>query len=789
MEILQTHITQFESRLTAAVELFRRKDDMLPYLKAIAEEASSLAEGIVALGDFAFEKLEEEETAYSLFHLHYAWADSAKAFLVLWRDVLLEEEKAQILLWDKKTDKKAVEKLREDSYNAISDAAYQLLEAMNAANEEEEKKNIENWKHQKNPWPTYKEQILLLPGQCLNIQERYTQLQEVAEIFRQTREKIRGLILATEKENEEFSLRAKDTIGLIGECLPDEGEPRPGRIASRLEDMSALMDLPKLLEELNADVLLLTEKLPEKMRLPMASEGGMIQYKELALQKSVLNWLEAKIMPVVFEIWEIAEHVRNNIKTTLLNIQNRSSVLAAELKEGKAIQATRKDVCQPLDLFLDNAAKWYGELQEQKEVVERRLARSFFLSGIYHPQEEFLSLPFQSSIKYLKQNKNEFRLRAENSWLQIQQLLRKIRQTVVEEDSLSPSEKLIRFIQSRRPEEAHTNYTSIFLTKGYIGESFWVGREKELKHIAQLIENWNKGFRGAVVLHGQRMSGKSLFGELVANRFFPKNCIRLQPNSLLKIKGRRMTTSYDLGEALEFVRKHSLNFRPLIWIDDLELWREPQIPLSQNIRNLRHHLDNYADDQFFMISMGNWLKDHLEQYHELEQVLHSSIRLDRMDFNEVLEAIWIRHGATNKKLVDATGNEAEPRLFRKWVSKLYKSGKGNIGEAINRWAYSIVQVDEENVQFKPSPRYGLPDFLTPDAILLLDAFMMNKRTNEYQLRKMFGPAFKTKYSNLLNQLIGVGVLVRQLDGWLEVNELVVNDLGKILEHKKSQLAY
>ena len=61
---------------------------------------------------------------------------------------------------------------------------------------------------------------------------------------------------------------------------------------------------------------------------------------------------------------------------------------------------------------------------------------------------------------------------------------------------------------------------------------------------------------------------------------------------------------------------------------------------------------------------------------------------------------------------------------------------------------------------------------------------MEKRTNEYRLRKLFGSPFKEKYQHLIQRLISVGMLTRHMDGWLEINEFAVNEVGKLLERKQ-----
>ena len=103
-----------------------------------------------------------------------------------------------------------------------------------------------------------------------------------------------------------------------------------------------------------------------------------------------------------------------------------------------------------------------------------------------------------------------------------------------QEESLSFSEKIVRYIEHRKAPIDNKQYWSIFLTKGYIGESFAVGRQEELRRIKKVINNWRLGYRGSVLLHGQRFSGKTLTGEWIANRFFDDSFVRLQPNALPK---------------------------------------------------------------------------------------------------------------------------------------------------------------------------------------------------------------------------------------------------------------
>jgi hypothetical protein len=346
------------------------------------------------------------------------------------------------------------------------------------------------------------------------------------------------------------------------------------------------------------------------------------------------------------------------------------------------------------------------------------------------------------------------------------------------------AEKTVRYIQSRQISAENSHYASIFLTKGFVGESFWVGREGHLNHLESLIENWNQGFRGAASLSGTRQSGRSFLGEMVSNRFFPNNTIRLRPAQELILPGRRFQIGYNIEEALQVIQKYSLNTRPLIWIDDLELWSDTQIPFSKNVKALLKFIDDYSNRMFFLVSMTNWAKDRINKFHQADKVFQTDLNLDRMPLSEIGEALLIRHGATHKPLIDSKGNEPSPKKFRKMVSRVLSVADGNIGDALNLWAASIQKVDEDKVLFQFRSNYTLPDAFETDSLLILSTILLEKQTNEYRLSKLFGPAFAKNYNYTLQRLLNIGLLERQLNGWLEINPLAVNDVAKILYRKK-----
>jgi len=320
------------------------------------------------------------------------------------------------------------------------------------------------------------------------------------------------------------------------------------------------------------------------------------------------------------------------------------------------------------------------------------------------------------------------------------------------------------------------------MTKGYIGESFLVGRDDETEHMRSLIANWRAGYRGAVMLTGRRLSGKTLFGELVANRLFPNNVIRLVPNGTINVDGRRMTTTGNLSEALVFVEKHTIQDKPMVWIDDLELWWDNNTSFATNVEALSDHIDSYSTRIFYLVATSQAVYSHLDRFMNLDRIFQANVNLDDFSLEEMQHAIRIRHGATHKLLVSQDGEPFTDTAFNRRVARFYRYSQGNVGDTLNRWAWLTEYCDDDRVAPTIERLYRLPAFLNTDTGILLTTIFLERRTNEYHLRQLLGPAFETRYRAVLQRLLRVGMLTRQNDGRLEIRESIVNDVGRALEN-------
>ncbi len=794
MKNLQNIFSNFEIVLEESIDKTWSVEGPIKHIEALAQNAQALSEKMIAIGDEQYSLLQNDPSQipaelFEHYFTCFVWSEASKSFLILWRNLLFQSQKAYFLKMDGQVAAEKIITFNQQSKEVVEAAVKDLK---NLPTDELDKlvirkrgieKSIRDWKLQQNPWPVYRDQMNKLAAQCLELMVHFQEMKKVFGVFQDIRKTINQNVKSCNEGISSFKNTGDQAIEIIKKDINPEIEIRLGRLITKLEDIEEglqFQDYGKIFNDsLNKEL----ESLTRKTQVPLSIEEGNIYLQEINFYKAVKQWLESEIMPLFYEIWESTENVQNNLKMSLVNIQNRLAVLSTELKEKKELDLSSEETGQFLESFFNNAKEAEENANYLEKTIKIRLNSDFKLTRIYKSDDSFLALPLQSTVNRFKLSNIRLFDKGKN-WLASKVgIIRRFQKSVEAEESLSNSEKIIRFVKSRKPDVENIQYSNIFLTKGYIGESFWIGRENEINHIDKIVKNWKLGFRGAVAITGRRLSGKSLFGYFVANHFFRNHIVKLSPNSIITVSGRRMNTTYNLEEALSFIKKHSINQHSLIWIDDLELWSHPQYSLGQNVQKLLKYMDDNSSNLFFLVAMSNWFKTYLNRFFGIKKAFQAELNMDKMSFENVHEAILIRHGATHKKMVVAEGQEMPPNQFRKIIKKTCQLAEGNIGDALNYWTTATKKLNENEVIHEAIPGYFLPDFIDPNTGILLTLIMREKKTNEYKLRKLFGPAYNDTYSTILQRLIGLGLINRLPGGMLEVNELVANDIGQALEEK------
>jgi hypothetical protein len=754
----------------------------------LAVGTRELADALIARGDACPIGEAEDPNNLECRLIHYVWADRAKHFLILYRNVQLQLQTAALMVADGKSASDLVADLHARSSQTLRVAEGEWEEGMSrlrrslVSNPKKRQEALDRWQQQHNPWPEYREQLVEIGQQAGSLAEEHEVLQQQVGTLAEIRQILQDCAAAAETSFTSAIGRADEITAFVMDSTVDEADQRPGKIAARLDEyLNDTIPGQKIHEFTNQ----LTEKiaeLAERMRVTVGADHGILQFKEVNFRRATDQWISSEILPQLYELWELSEQAQSDLGVAVANVRNRTLLLSNELNAGRPVDYDADQLGQPFYNVIARTKATHTTFLDISNQVLQLVETDLRLTSVYRPVPGFLPLPLQSGINEFTRRQGQL-FDGVKEWLgNTFAGLERWRANASREDKMSVSEKVVRVINQRKPPLGNAAYTNILMTKGYIGESFLVGRDAEKAHLSNLIQNWKLGFRGAVMLTGKRLSGKTLFGELVANRLFLGPVIRLQPNSTINVDGRRMTTTGNLSEALDFIEKYTLQRKPMVWIDDLETWWDRSVSLAENVRELADHIDDYSGRIFYLVSTTNAVYHHLNRFMNMERFFQAEVNLDDFPLEDMQRAIRIRHGATHKALVNADGEPLSETAFSKRVRNLHRASGGNVGDTLNYWAWLTAYCDENRVTPSGNWRYKMPAFVSADTGLLLTTIFLERRTNEYHLRKLLGPAFELRYRSILRRLLRVGLLTRHNDGWLEICESVVNDVGRALEN-------
>ncbi len=727
---------------------------------------------------------EEDETdlqaLYRAYFINYYWSSSAKSFILLCRDILFEQQKVEILVAEGLVNAERRDQLHRDGKVLLSKAMEEIIRSEETAGSELGPKEIKHCKLQLNPSPVYQQQIVAIHAQIQKIFEGHSVLQKATSQIIHLRKELAHTIELCHSELVELRANLKEASQFIRQ-VADENQPKgPGKIAARMPEYQSSIQEQDYLKDLENKLASIYPEIPANHNLALGLQEGILLTDDVDFRRKTKQWVKSEILPLIYEIWELTDLRRRSAQITLINVRNWAHVLSDQ-GSSEENEVNFGEILVLFDDLETRTDKALTEMEQLHQMALKRLQEFLRAHRVFIDYRPFLPIEVDSTINRLRKGQNRFIRGIVDVYKTQAKRVKKFLRRLEREETLSNSEKIVRRIRERTGDPANQQYNSIFLTKGFVGTSFTVGRQEELSHAGQIVGDWEKGYRGSILITGERYSGKSLFSELIASRYFQNNTYRIEANSILTVAGRKFRTGHDLDQVLENIRKYKGSERCMLLVDDLETWWNDEISLHESAWQLARFANLYGSRFFLLVNLGNSLLAHLEQTVDICREFQSEINMDGVSAQMVREAILVRHGATHKKLVSDKNEVLTSQQFRRQTNAIYQESRGNIGEALNLWALSTWKVDEESVTNRFQRGHDLPDFLESDLGILLATVLLHRKANELQLRHIFGPAFSNRYAPVVRRLLGVGILRREINGSLEINPVLVNRLGQILE--------
>jgi hypothetical protein len=350
-------------------------------------------------------------------------------------------------------------------------------------------------------------------------------------------------------------------------------------------------------------------------------------------------------------------------------------------------------------------------------------------------------------------------------------------------ESLTNLELSIQCIAHRMLQDESAHYDSLFLNKKFIGDLFLVPRKNQDYKLRLILDHWKQGFNKSVLVTGDRLSGRSTFIDYSANKFFGNDIVTLLPNSNATIDGRKFKTTNDLKEALSYVKNNNIkSTKPIIIIDDLELWRDDKHSLLSNIRALLNFIETESDNAFVMASTTQMMVKHLDNRLNFSNAFSHVMNVNEADENEIVNAILLRHGAAHRDIVSKNLEIISNNKLRILALKLSKQNNYNFGNTLQSWTFNTSVEENQTVLYEESDHEFL-DFFTSEEIIILKQALVFTFISEYGIKNVTTTSFDTGFKSALRRLMNVKILVRHINGYLYINPVVVNDITKIITTK------
>jgi uncharacterized protein YjgD (DUF1641 family) len=760
----------------------------------IASEGQAITKQFIDEGNAHFEALSQTNLTQSetLHHklMTFEWPAGAKRFSMLWRNILIELERAYVLKQEGLCTEVEIDVLAKAGKEKLQAATRHWLGDFNdrlsalEGDQKEAEKQLYSWNLQDNPWPTYRTQLLQLIDQMNKLHADFSVRMKASTTLVKLSRALRDRQIQYAEDIDRIKATANAAIAVIDDV---EGGDAAAVSLARLEALDPSERLTGSVEDTARITNGIIDQLPNRVMLYVNSPSGHMQYRDINLERQTAQWISAEILPTLNQEARLAEQSLADLLRTLIDVRNRIQLAKEHARTGqKAVDDNADEIDlgylkSPIRAMLKRVERAELEVEKFSTRTTTKIHEQLRLSRVYDPKLNFLEVSFEAGISQVKRTQDAL-LNRFGAWLIDQKnSFLNLRSRVEEEEKLSVGEKIVRTIRSRKLDPKNANYTSVVVTRGFIGEAFHAGRVHELERAKNAIMAWKDGFRGSIALTGQRYCGKTHFAELLASRFFEEATLHLSPNKMLEIGGRKLKLGTDLGTALDFVKKNTVNKQYLVLIDDLELWSDTDDGLAIDADDLRETMDEVSGRLFFIVAMGNWTFANLDGGLGLASSFQLEINLDTMPLKDFKNTVLIRHAATHVKMIDAKGEPISESALRDHAEEVFRAARGNVGDGLRRWAQSVVCENSNIVRVRPTPNYALPNFLDVSIGLVLSAVKKERYTSEYELRKRFGPAFDKHYRPVVRRLIRLDVLLRHRTGTLSINPVVSNEVGRLLQ--------
>jgi amino acid transporter len=564
------------------------------------------------------------------------------------------------------------------------------------------------------------------------------------------------------------------------------------------------MNIREGLEEIREQILELTHSLPdvllvgdetEEAEIPVVRLGARIL--ETRLIGPLQEFLESgneSLRNLSFRIHDLVNLTRFSLQNIDRDIADRQEAMEKIL--GSAIQSVGQEQ-KAIDEFKTSFQEEFERLLEEAfdplspEKIEKSSGELSEILREYAGQKVFTTFGRwrNTALRFLEQRIIQILYSKSESVLLARKL--KTRDTTASENA-----SVLDLVQAVNPKRTVLQslprfYLNLFSIRSSIGSEFFIERDEDEGQMRQAVNHYKNGYKGGILILGERNAGKTAFCKQIAAKLFPKNNIIhiFAPNEgsarvedLSRIL--EQATGFQ-GTPAEIIA--SLAHGTIVVIHDLELWFEQRRDGTQVIKTLAQLMDDFSERILFIANTNPHSFALINSMEPIQQRFIGTFHLSPFSTEELKEMILRRHRSSGVQFHYNGRDEKRISEFR--MAALFDSyfafSEGNPGTALNAWLTSIHRASGSVMEIRAP---GIPSLsalrkINEDRLILLSVFALHKRLTIEQLNRITG-LDRTVLGNMLQTMQRCGLIEERGRGILVMNMFLEPFIIKVLSEKQ-----
>jgi hypothetical protein len=333
-------------------------------------------------------------------------------------------------------------------------------------------------------------------------------------------------------------------------------------------------------------------------------------------------------------------------------------------------------------------------------------------------------------------------------------------------------------------------YRQLFYGQATINETFWVGRKHQMAEAKRAIGSFGRGSSGAVVVTGERGSGKTSLVQRITTHLLPRRPIHrvmaprggsTEPRELAEALCKAVGAT---GTPVEVLSR--LPDDAVVILDDLELWWERSEDGMRAMNSIVEMVERFGDRILFVLAIGSHAFSFVNKFRALGDDALVVLDCGPVAAEALKSIIMLRHSSTGLKFELEGKDEEQLTDYR--LARLFSSHfdytQGHIGAALRSWVAHVRKVGGSTLQLDDpqGEPWELFDELRPAHKALLVQLVLHKTVSRERLERITREDPRTLMHDI-DTLVRMGLLQQSAQHTLSINPFVHHGVTRRLRRR------